>query len=225
MNGIHDMGGMQDMGPIPIEDNGPVFHQRWEGRAMGLLIACAGAGLLPKNFALRFAIEQIPPVEYLRMNYFERLVEALQNMLLIAGLLTREEIASGKPAAGSPKATRALSAGKMAAMISEDDSSRLNVAVNPSFKLGQRVRARNINPPGHTRLPRYARGKTGVIVRDQGVFGFEDSNAAGFQSEKPQHVYSVRFSARELWGEQASEQDKVYIDMWDDYLEDAKSYS
>lgn len=223
MNGIHDMGGMQDMGPIPIEKNEPVFHARWEARAMALLFACAGAGLLPENFPIRFAIEQIPPAEYLRMNYFERWVEALQNMLLLAGRLTREEIASGKPAAGSSKAPPALSAGKMAAMISEDDSSRLTVAVNPSFRVGQRVRARNINPLGHTRLPRYARGKTGVIVRDQGVFAFEDSNAAGFQLQKPQHIYSVRFSARELWGEQASPQDTVHIDMWDDYLEIAKS--
>jgi len=97
----------------------------------------------------------------------------------------------------------------------------LNIPVPPRFEVGQRVRARNINPSGHTRLPRYARAKTGVIVRDQGVFAFEDSNAAGFQSEKPQHVYSVRFSAAELWGNNAAPQDAVYIDMWEDYLEHA----
>jgi nitrile hydratase subunit beta len=217
MNGIHDMGGMDDMGPIPIEKNEPVFHEPWEARAMAIMLACGD--LLPKNYAQRFSIEQIPPVEYLRMSYFERWVEALQNMLLTAGVLSREEIANGKPAAGSPKATPALPSAKVAAMINEDDTSRLNVPVRPRFKVGQRVRARNMNPRGHTRLPRYARGKTGVIVRDQGVFAFEDSNAAGFQFEKPQHVYSVRFSARELWGEQAPKQDTVYIDMWDDYLE------
>ena len=70
------------------------------------------------------------------------------------------------------------------------------------FKVGQRVRARNIHPTGHTRLPRYARGKTGVVVRDHGVYVFPDTNAH-FQGEKRQHVYSVRFTARELWGEQA----------------------
>ena len=88
------------------------------------------------------------------------------------------------------------------------------------FGVGQSVRARNINPPTHTRLPRYARGKIGTIERDYGVFVFPDTNAY-FLGEKPQHLYSVRFSARELWGEQAKPQDAVYINMWDDYLEPA----
>ena len=90
--------------------------------------------------------------------------------------------------------------------------------VRPSFKVGQRVRARNINPTGHTRLPRYARGKAGVVVRDHGVYVFPDTNAH-FQGEKRQHVYSVRFTARELWGDSASGRDSVHVDMWDDYLE------
>jgi nitrile hydratase len=88
------------------------------------------------------------------------------------------------------------------------------------FRPGQRVRARNIHPTGHTRLPRYARGKRGTIVRDYGVFVFPDTSAHSL-GEKPQHVYSVRFAARELWGEQASPRDSVYVDMWEDYLERA----
>ena len=92
--------------------------------------------------------------------------------------------------------------------------------VRPRFKVRQRVRARNINPTGHTRLPRYVRGKTGVIVRDHGVYLFPDSNAH-FQGEKRQHVYSVRFAATELWGEIASPRDSVHLDLWDDYLERA----
>jgi nitrile hydratase len=94
------------------------------------------------------------------------------------------------------------------------------VAVAARFHSGERVRARNINPVGHTRLVRYARGKIGTIHMDHGVFLFPDTNAL-FLGEKPQHVYSVRFTARELWGEQAAPQDSVYIDMWDDYLEAA----
>ena len=82
------------------------------------------------------------------------------------------------------------------------------------------MRARNINPMGHTRLPRYARGKLGAIDLDHGVYVFPDTNAH-FQGENPQHVYSVRFTARELWGEQASPRDSVHLDMWDDYLEPA----
>jgi nitrile hydratase len=90
----------------------------------------------------------------------------------------------------------------------------------PRFQTGQRVRARNIHPVGHTRLPRYARGKLGAIDRDYGVFVFPDTNAQ-FLGENPQHVYAVRFSARELWGEQAKPQDAVYLALWDDYLEPA----
>jgi nitrile hydratase len=86
--------------------------------------------------------------------------------------------------------------------------------------VGQRVRARNINPAGHTRLPRYARGKAGVVVRDHGVFVFPDTNAH-FLGEKPQHLYGVRFTSRELWGERASVRDFIHLDMWDDYLERA----
>jgi nitrile hydratase len=97
---------------------------------------------------------------------------------------------------------------------------RRDAAATPRFQVGQRVRTRNINPTDHTRLPRYARGKLGTVERDHGVFVFPDTNAH-FLGEKPQHVYSVRFSARELWGEQAKPQDALYIDLWDDYLEPA----
>jgi nitrile hydratase len=94
------------------------------------------------------------------------------------------------------------------------------VQVTPRFQAGQRVCARNINPVSHTRLPRYARGKFGMVDRDHGVFVFPDTNAH-FLGEKPQHVYSVRFTARELWGEQAPQKDSVYLDLWDDYLDPA----
>jgi len=82
------------------------------------------------------------------------------------------------------------------------------------------VRTRNMNPAGHTRLPRYARGKVGAIGRDHGVYTFPDSNAH-FGGQNRQHVYSVRFAARELWGESVSPRDSVHLDMWDDYLEHA----
>jgi len=99
-------------------------------------------------------------------------------------------------------------------------SARRPDAVVARFAVGQKVRARNMNPVGHTRLPRYARGKTGVIDRNHGVFLFPDTTAH-FLGEKPQHVYSVRFSARELWGEEAKPQDGIYLDLFDDYLEPA----
>lgn len=99
-------------------------------------------------------------------------------------------------------------------------SARVHEDIAPRFRPGDRVVARTINPPGHTRLPRYARGRRGVVDRDQGVFVFPDTHAMG-QGPKPQRLYSVRFNARELWGEAASARDAVYIDLWDDYLDPA----
>jgi nitrile hydratase len=133
-------------------------------------------------------------------------------------LVTQAEIESGKPAAGSPKLTPALTADKVPPLVAHGVPASRDVPVAPRFLAGQRVRARNINPVGHTRLPRYARGKLGTVERDHGVFVFPDTDAH-FLGEKPQHVYSVRFLARELWGEQAKAKDTVVIAMWDDYLE------
>lgn len=105
-------------------------------------------------------------------------------------------------------------------VIRMGDNFRMEGGAPPRFRPGDRVRARNVHPPGHTRLPRYARGREGVVDRDYGAFIFPDTNAHG-QGKKPQHLYSVRFSARELWGDGASGRDFVYIDMWDDYLDPA----
>ena len=219
MNGVHDMGGMQDMGPVQYEKNEPVFHARWEGRALALNLATAAFRKWNID-AGRHEIELIPPAEYLRMSYYEKWTARLIELLVKSGMVTRAEIESGKPAPGSLKATPALTADKVSAMLRSGALASRNVPVAAQFKAGQRVRARNIHPGGHTRLPRYARGKLGAIERDHGVYVFPDTNSK-FLGEKPQHVYSVRFAARELWGEQASPLDSVYIDLWDDYLEPA----
>jgi len=121
---------------------------------------------------------------------------------------------------GSKKATPPLTADKVPAVLRTGALASRDVAVAARFQVGQPVRARNIHPDGHTRLPRYARGHVGTVDRDHGVYVFPDTNAH-FLGEKPQHVYSVRFAARELWGDQASARDSVYIDLWDDYLEPA----
>jgi nitrile hydratase subunit beta len=219
MNGVHDMGGMQDMGPIHEEKNEPVFHMLWEGRVFALRRGMGAWGKWNID-ATRYAIELVPPAEYLRMSYYERQFVAFLEMLVQHHFVTREELESTVPAPGSPKARPALTVEKANMLIAKGVPTSRDVPVAPRFKAGQPVRARNINPVGHTRLPRYARGKTGVIDRDHGVFVFPDTNAH-FLGEKPQHVYSVRFAARDLWGEQAALQDSVYINMWDDYLEPA----
>ena len=217
MNGIHDMGGMHGMGPIEREKNEPVFHARWEGRIFALRRAMRP---WPKynGKAGRYHIELIPPEEQLRLSYYARFVGSLSELLVEGGFVTTDEILKGKPARHSPKAVPPLKAEHVPTFLAKGAPSRRDVAVAPQFKTGQSVRARNINPIGHTRLPRYARGKQGTVDRDHGVFIFPDTNVGGL-GEKPQHVYSVRFAARELWGAQASPRDSVYIDMWDDYLE------
>jgi nitrile hydratase subunit beta len=219
MNGVHDMGGMEGFGPVQYEKNEPVFHERWEARTYVLNRAMRAWNKWNID-AGRHQIELIPPAEYLRMSYYERWLTRLVELLVKHGFVTREEIASGKAAADSPKATPALTVEMASRPPSRDIPSSRDSSVVPRFKTGQRVRARNIHPAGHTRLPRYARGKVGKIARDHGVFIFPDTNAH-FLGEKRQHVYSVRFASRELWGEKASPRDSVYIDMWDDYLERA----
>ena len=144
----------------------------------------------------------------------------MTELLIKSGLVTRAEVESGKPARGSKKVSPPFTIDKVPLLVATGVPASRNTPAAPKFQVGQRIRARNINPTGHTRLPRYARAKLGTIERDHGVFVFPDTNAH-FLGENPQHVYSVRFAARELWGEQASPQDAVYVNLWDDHLEPA----
>jgi nitrile hydratase subunit beta len=220
MNGVHDMGGMHNMGPIRPEKNEPVFHARWEGRIWAIGQA-TGAWRKWNGDSSRQASESIPPADYLSLSYFHKRFLRVVGQLVQAGMITSAELESGKPAKASSRSTPPLTAAQVPNFISSGAPKSRNVSVAPRFQVGERVRARNINPATHTRLPRYARGKLGTIERDHGVFVFPDTNAQ-LLGEKPQHVYSVRFSARELWGEQAAPQDTIYIAMWDDYLEHAE---
>ncbi len=212
MNGIHDIGGMDGFGPVIREENEPVFHADWERRIYPLsLLTLRQLGVSADEF--RHSIERMPPARYLTSSYYERWIAAVETLLLEHGVVTREEFraalgdegagAIAKPAEGPPATSGARSK-----------------APRARFKRGDRVRARNLNPPGHTRLPRYARGKAGVVVRDWGVFVFPDTNAhqAG---ARPQHCYAVEFDARELWGKPTSAKERVSVDLWEDYLESA----
>jgi nitrile hydratase len=219
MNGAHDMGGQRDMGPLEYEKHEPVFHAPWEARIYALTRAMRAWGKWNLD-ADRHALERLPPADYLRMSYYERWAHRLAAQVVKYGLVSKDEIDSGKAAPGSPKANPAFSLATSAGWLSRGIPSSQDPKVRPVFKVRQRVRARNVNPTGHTRLPRYVRGKTGVIVRDHGVYLFPDTNAH-FQGEKRQHVYSVRFAATELWGDIALPRDSVHLDLWDDYLERA----
>jgi len=198
------------------EKHEPVFHARWEARCFALWTAVPGEWSINAD---RYSKELIPPAEYLRMSYYEKVAVGIEELAVQTRLVTREELASGKPnGAPIPSSVKVLKAADVATTIANGYKSRRDVPAKPRFAIGQQVRARNIHPLGHTRLPRYARGKRGVVASDYGVFVFPDSDAAGL-GEKPQHVYSVRFTARELWGAAANPRDTVYIDLWDDHLE------
>jgi nitrile hydratase len=220
MNGIHDMGGMHGMGPVQPEVNEPVFHAVWEGRVYAITRAI-GVWRKWNIDTGRYYIEGIPPAEYLRMSYYEKWFTRMVTLLIKTGLVTKEEVDTGKPALGQSKQTPPLRPEGVAAIaLNRNIASQREPAIRPKFKKGQRVRALNMQPLGHTRLPRYARGKAGEIDRDHGVYNFPDTNADG-RGPKRQHVYAVRFAARELWGPAASPHDFVYLDLWDDYLERA----
>src|SRR5215468_4205757 len=175
MNGIHDMGGMQNMGPIQHEKHEPVFHTEWEGRTYALTrgVRAVGKWNLDRD---RYDIEMLPAEDYLRMSYYERWFEKLARQVVQFGLVTSEELRSGKPSPGSARATPSLTVSMASQFLDRGIPSNNDPNLQPMFKVGQRVRARNINPVGHTRLPRYARGKVGMIVRDHGVYSFPDTS-------------------------------------------------
>ena len=214
MNGIHDMGGMQGLGELHYEETEPVFHDPWEGRVPAMMLALGVFG------GFRVPIESIPAADYLRMSYYERWLVALNEQIVKYELATRTEIERGRPDPGSVKATTALTPAEARETLFRTSQSELEIEVAARFQVGERVRGRNIHPTTHTRMPRYTRGKTGIVERDRGVFALPDNEVYDLDP-KPQHVYLVRFMARELWGEEASALDSLYIDMWDDYLEAA----
>ena len=220
MNGAHDLGGMHGLEPIDPEPNEPVFHDEWERRAFALTLACGALGKwnLDKS---RFARESMHPADYLATSYYEHWLHGLEVLLVETGLITDDDIAAE---GGTPprrvEGVKALTADRVAPAMAKGSTARVDSDLAPKFAPGDAVVARNINPLGHTRVPRYARGRRGIIDHDHGVFIFADDHAAG-RGKNPQHVYSVRFAARELWGAQASPNDTIHIDLWDDHLDPA----
>jgi len=205
MDGIHDMGGMDGFGRVQPEANEPAFHADWERRVFGIVngvLALTGVNI----DEFRHAIERIPPARYLSSSYYQRWLLAAETLLVERGILSREEL---KSLAQPEQVSVALPAVSPRGVPAQ-------ARLRPRFKTGDRVKVRSIHPPGHTRSPRYVRGKTGVVRRVHGIYVFPDTNAhrAG---EKRQHVYLVEFSARELWGRDHRE--RVMIDLWEDYLE------
>jgi nitrile hydratase len=214
MNGIHDMGGMHGFGPVEPEPNEPVFHETWEGRLFALRGQLARFGNIDHRRSL---IEQIPPARYLKASYYERWLDSTLRYCEAKGLLSARETA----AIDRGEAEREPHHGHVEPAGSAATSGYARqIETAPRFAVGETVRARNIHPQGHTRLPRYARGKSGVVVADHGGFVFPDTNAL-MQGEQPKRLYTVRFAARELWGAHAHAADTVSLDLWEPYLEHA----
>ena len=221
MNSIHDMGGMHNFGPIDPEAEEPVFHSEWEARMFALAGATRGWGKWNIDQS-RHAREAMPAAQYLASSYYEIWLYGYIELLVETGLISRAELeaATSDPQAVLPPDVRAVGADEVDGILRAGHSTRVESDLAPKFAVGDAVVAKTINPLGHTRLPRYVRGRRGVIDRDHGVFVFPDTNAHG-QGPSPQHVYSVRFTARELWGPDAPAKDAVHVDLWDDYLEPA----
>ena len=220
MNGIHDIGGMDNIGPVNIEKDEPVFHDDWERRIYALTLATMGAGIFVTD-EVRYVTETIPPRDYLTFKYYEKWLYSLEQLMLQKDVVTRGELESGRVSAPEMAAgIEAASLERMQYGMNNRIPVFVDVDIAPKFKVGDAVIARNINPLHHTRLPRYIRGRRGVVEMHHGIFLLPDTNAHG-GPDKPQHVYNIRFSARELWGEDAPASDSLYIDLFDDYMDPA----
>jgi nitrile hydratase beta subunit len=215
VNGVHDMGGMQGLGPVAPETDEPVFHEAWEGRVLALVVASPTRLNIDQG---RHERERIPGPDYLRMTYFERWFAGLKGLLLKLGFVTPEEMASGKADPAAPKAIPRLAARDVPTALSRRGSYLRETTAKPAFAVGDKVRARNLHPAGHTRLPRYARGRVGVVERLHGAHVFADTHAHTGEDD-PRPLYTVRFTAQELWGPQASPRDSVSLDLWEPHLE------
>ena len=218
MNGAHDMGGMDGFGKVEAEPNEPPFHERWEGRVLAMARAMGYAGAWHIDDS-RYAQETLPPPVYLAVSYYQRWALAMEKNLLARGLVTVDEMVAGHALQPAKPLPRKLTADEVTAGLAR--SSFYRQQQGPArFKPGDRVIARNIHPQGHTRLPRYVRGKPGVVELVHGCHAFPDSVASG-RGDDPQWLYTVVFDSRTIWGEDADPTLRISIDAFEPYLEPA----
>ena len=216
MNGVHELGGMHGFGPIVREENEPLFHAAWEAHVFAIRAVVRVDQEWYTIDASRYGIERMAPAEYLRASYYERWLTTIEYNLALQGVITHDELDARveflrhDPDATPPAAARIHPPERVPSVPTEPPP--------PRFAAGDVVLTRNVHPTGHTRLPRYARGKRGVIQRLHGPQIFPDTNAHGL-GEQPQPLYTVSFAARELWGESAEPRQTVTLELWDSYLE------
>ena len=222
MNGVHDMGGMHGFGRIERDEPEPVFHYDWERRVFAMRVAST----VPIPGGSRYSIEQMPPGEYLKTSYYEKWLHARLKGFIDAGVLTEEEFVArlaqyrNHPDLYVPHREAPERVGETMERLLSWKSPRREQENAPRFRVGDSVRACNMHPPAHTRLPRYVRGKRGTVTRYYGVYDLQDTLPAGVQ-RSAQPLYAVRFDGQEIWGESAEAKSVVYLDMWESYLEPA----
>jgi len=223
MNGVHDMGGLQGFGPVVPEPDQPLFHAAWEKRALALTLAMGATGQWNIDLS-RSARESLPPAVYLGSSYYAIWLRALERLMRERGLADADELQDGHMRSAARPVARVLRAQDVDASLARGTPTERPAQAPARYAVGMKVRARNMHPPGHTRLPRYARGHIGTIVLVHGAHVFADAHASSplppFQ-EQPQWLYTVVFAAQELWGPQADATVQVSVDAWESYLEPA----
>jgi nitrile hydratase beta subunit len=216
MNGIHDMGGLTNFGPVQPEENEPVFHEEWQRRVFVMnMAALAFIGPVDR---CRHAIERMNAVDYLTTSYYEHWLAGTLTLIRELGYVTDEEIETGRVIRNIQPPYPAPDADTLEGLIRGGMPAVRDVPAKPVFKVGAKVRARNLEITGHTRLARYVRGKVGTITAYHGCHVFPDT-AAHDKGENPHPLYTVRFEAKELWGDNVTRRDCVHIDLWESYME------
>jgi nitrile hydratase len=206
-------------GPVAPERDEPPFHAEWEKRALGVTLAVSACGLWGIDES-RHVRETLPPAQYLSKSYYDIWISGLEKLVIAHELVTAEELAAAHAQIPPRPVPRKLAADRVAPALAAGSPYDRPARTPALFAIGAPVRARVMNPKGHTRLPRYTRGRRGLVEAVRGVFVFPDASAHG-QGEAPQWLYAVRFTARELWGPEADEHSSVTIDAFEPYLEPA----
>ena len=217
MNGVHDLGGMHGFGAIAHDPNEPLFHAAWEARVRAMATLAMSRDYFNID-AFRYGIERMDPAHYLRAPYFERWLATIELNLIENGFLSGDELDARTEQFRQHSRATIPPGGDTTPVREARQESAAPPLPASRFAVGDAVVTRNVHPPGHTRLPRYARGKRGIIHRLHGPQVFPDTNAVGL-GEHPQPLYQVRFEARELWGESAEARQTVSLDLWESYLE------
>jgi nitrile hydratase len=218
MDGVHDMGGMDGFGKVEPEPNEPVFHAAWEGRVMAMQRAMGYAGAWHIDMS-RFAQERLAPVVYLSASYYQRWALGMERNVVERGYAGEDELAAGHALRPGKEVARRLTPEVVARGMTRGSFYR-QAQAPARFKPGDRVRTRNIHPATHTRLPRYARGRAGVVELVHGCHAFPDTVAID-RGDNPQWLYTVVFEAPELWGPEADPTIRISIDAFEPYLDPA----